>query len=110
MNSSYTDVNYMLLTSNLTFTKNYKFFISLWLSYNIEDAMKSNNKSMLISLVTKFNRIHILFCLKVSPFRTSLVVQWLRLYTLSAEGKSSILDQRTRILHAAWHGQKNNNN
>ena len=55
MKSSYTDGNYMLLTSNLTFTKNYKFFISLWLFYKIEDAMKSNNKSILISLVTKFN-------------------------------------------------------
>ena len=40
---------------------------------------------------------------------TSLAVQWLRLYTSSAEGAGSIPGRGTKIPHAAWHGQKNKN-
>ena len=39
--------------------------------------------------------------------RGSLVVQWLRLPAPSAGVMGSILGQGTKILHSAWHGQKN---
>ena len=41
---------------------------------------------------------------------TSLVVYWLRLHTLKTGGVGLIPGQRTRIPHAIWPGQKNNNN
>ena len=37
---------------------------------------------------------------------TSLLVQWLRLYTSNAEAVGSIPGQETKIPHAAWCGQK----
>ena len=37
---------------------------------------------------------------------TSLGIQWLRLCTPSAGGLSSIPGRGTKILYAAWHGQK----
>ena len=38
--------------------------------------------------------------------RTSLAVQWLRLCASTAEGAGLIPGQGSKILHAAWHGQK----
>ena len=38
--------------------------------------------------------------------RTSLVVQWLRLYAPNAEGMGPIPGQGSKIPHAIWHGQK----
>ena len=38
--------------------------------------------------------------------KTSLAVQWLRLHTSTAGSTGLILGQGTKILHAAWHGQK----
>ena len=46
-----------------------------------------------------------LFC-KKKKRKTSLVVQWLRLYAFTAEGPGSIPVQGTRILQAAGCGQK----
>ena len=40
---------------------------------------------------------------------TSLVVQWLRLYTSTVRSAGSILGQGTKILHAAWPGKKEKN-
>ena len=37
---------------------------------------------------------------------TSLVVQWLRLHSLSAEGTGLIPSQGTKIPHTKWHDQK----
>ena len=42
----------------------------------------------------------------ISPLRTSLVVQWLRLSTSTAGGTGLVLCQGTKIPHATWHGQK----
>ena len=42
-------------------------------------------------------------------FRTSLVVQWLRLCASSAGIMGLIPSQRTKILHAEQHGQKGKN-
>ena len=44
--------------------------------------------------------------LKCKSRRTSLVVQWLRLYTSNSGGSGSIPGRATKIPHAAWHGQK----
>ena len=41
-----------------------------------------------------------------SEVRDSLVVQWLRLCASTAEGMALISGQGTKILHAAWHDQK----
>ena len=43
-------------------------------------------------------------------FRTSLVVQWLRLCASSAGIMGLIPGQRTKILHAEQHGQKKGKN
>ena len=40
---------------------------------------------------------------------TSLVVQWLRLHSLSAEGTGLIPSQGTKIPHTKWHDQKKRN-
>ena len=37
---------------------------------------------------------------------TSLVIQWLRLFTSTAGGAGSIPGQGTKILHAVQHGQE----
>ena len=43
---------------------------------------------------------------KVDYGGTSLAVQWLRLHTSTAGGTSGAPDGRTKIPHAAWHGQR----
>ena len=40
------------------------------------------------------------------PLGTSLVVQWLRLCTINAEGLGSIPGWGTKMPHAVWHSQK----
>ena len=44
--------------------------------------------------------------LKQRVFGISMTVQWLRLHASNAGGAGSIPGQRTRIPHAAGHGQK----
>ena len=44
--------------------------------------------------------------LRLSPIRTSLVVQWLRLCASMAGGTGLIPGWGTKIPHAAWHSQK----
>ena len=49
----------------------------------------------------KGNFIH-----KYELLENFLVVQWLRLHTLTAKGAGSIPDQGAKILQAVWHDQK----
>ena len=49
---------------------------------------------------------HLYMKSKKARFETSLVAQWLRSHTATAEGSGSIPDQETKILHAMQHGQK----
>ena len=48
--------------------------------------------------------------LKIKWFLDFPVVKWLRLYPSTAGGTGSIPGLEIKIPHAAWHGQKNNNN
>ena len=48
-----------------------------------------------------------LYPLKVVKMRISLVVQWLRLFAPTEQGAAvSIPEQESKISHAAWRGQK----
>ena len=49
------------------------------------------------------------FSLKPNDQGTSLVVQWLRLYTPTAGGTGSIPSQRTKILHIARQKKRKRN-
>ena len=49
----------------------------------------------------KGNFIH-----KYELLENFLVVQWLRLHTLTAKGAGSIPDQGAKIRQAVWHDQK----
>ena len=49
----------------------------------------------------KGNFIH-----KYELLENFLVVQWLRLHTLTAKGAGSIPDQGAKILQAVWHDRK----
>ena len=46
---------------------------------------------------------------KWAEYRTSLAVQWLKTLHFHCRGYSWISGQGTKILYAAWHGQKGKN-
>ena len=112
---------------------NFKMCLSLWYWYkmryrsqlkiimnrNLYLLSASNFCMLVISishesfLIFKMSCKQIQLCLADNGIRhrsersgTSLAVQWLRLCTSSAGGAGSIPGQGTRILHAAWYGQK----
>ena len=59
------------------------------------------NKGQCVSL-------YIFFKVKKNTFGNSLVVQWLGLHALTAEGLGSIPAQGTKIPQATWSGQNKN--
>ena len=85
---------------------------SVWTITSLQPALPSSN------LLTWLWHIHFplsllgllglsaLHPLKSPRIGNSLVVQWSRLYTLTAKGQGSISHQGTEIPQAKWHDQK----